>query len=119
MWEGDFNPDGFSWIDCHDHDHSIIALMRQPSRPPGVQASGDCVIAVVNFTPMPRRGYRLGVPVEGSYAEILNSDADVYGGSNIGNQGSVSADAVPAHGHPYSLALTLPPLGFLLLKPAK
>ena len=119
MWEGDFDPDGFSWIDCHDHDHSIIALMRQPSRPPGVQASGDCVIAVVNFTPMPRRGYRLGVPVEGSYAEILNSDADVYGGSNIGNQGSVSADAVPAHGHPYSLALTLPPLGFLLLKPAK
>jgi len=74
------------------------------------------VIAVVNFTPVPRREYRLGVPAAGDYVELLNSDADVYGGSNIGNQGRVSAVKKPSHGCEWSLSLTVPPLGFLLLK---
>jgi 1,4-alpha-glucan branching enzyme len=121
LWDNDFEPSGFSWIDCNDHEHSIIALMRQASRPAGQQASKptESVIAVVNFTPVPRRGYRVGVPQRGSYQELLNSDADVYGGSNIGNDGIVTAEAQPSHGHDFSLSLTVPPLGFLLLKPNK
>jgi 1,4-alpha-glucan branching enzyme len=125
LWEADFDPAGFSWIDCNDHEHSIIALTRRAIRPSGHQAirpSGhragpsEFVIAIVNFTPVPRRDYRLGVPAAGDYVELLNSDADVYGGSNIGNQGRVSAEEKPSHGCGWSLNLTVPPLGFLLLK---
>jgi 1,4-alpha-glucan branching enzyme len=130
LWEADYDPSGFAWIDCNDHEHSIIALMRKASRPTGQQAnrptgeqanrgSAEFVIAVVNFTPVPRRGYRLGVPAGGDYLEVLNSDADVYGGSNIGNTGKVTAEKNPSHGHEWSLNLTVPPLGFLLLKPNK
>ena len=119
--ELDFEPSGFSWIDCHDHEHSVIAFIRRAAGPPDLQASNGTgvVIAIVNFTPVPRRGYRLGVPVDGAYAEILNSDAELYGGSNMGNAGSVIAEATPSHGYAFSLSLTVPPLGFLLLKPNK
>jgi 1,4-alpha-glucan branching enzyme len=113
LFEADFDPGGFSWIDCNDHEHSIIALTRR------TLAGDDFVIAVVNFTPVPRREYRLGVPKQGDYHELLNSDADVYGGSNVGNQGIVTAEAKPSHGYDFSLSLTVPPLGFLLLKPNK
>ena len=120
LWDADFDPSGFAWIDCNDHEHSVVALMRQASRPAGQQASrpADFVIAIVNFTPVPRREYRLGVPAAGDYVELLNSDAEVYGGSNIGNQGRVSAEETPFHGYAWSLRLTVPPLGFLLLKSA-
>jgi 1,4-alpha-glucan branching enzyme len=77
------------------------------------------LVAIVNFTPVPRRQYRLGVPQGGSYQELLNSDGDIYGGSNVGNDGEVVAEETPSHGHPYSLSLSVPPLGFLLLKPNK
>jgi 1,4-alpha-glucan branching enzyme len=77
----------------------------------------DFVVAVLNFTPVPRDGYRIGVPRGGSYTELLNSDADTYGGSNMGNGGVVSTEPIPSHGYSDSLRLTLPPLGFLLLKP--
>jgi 1,4-alpha-glucan branching enzyme len=113
LWEADFDPAGFAWIDCHDHEHSIIALLR---RAPAGEA---CTVAVVNFTPVPRRHYRVGVPAPGDYTERLNSDAEVYGGSNVGNEGRVAATDVPSHGHPYSLSLSVPPLGFVLLKPNK
>jgi 1,4-alpha-glucan branching enzyme len=113
LWDADFEPSGFSWIDCTDHDHSIVALMRRGREP------DDLTVAVVNFTPVPRRGYRLGVPVRSTYAELLNSDADVYGGGNVGNQGAVDVVDQPSHGHAYSLSLTVPPLGFVLLKPNK
>ena len=116
LWDADFDPAGFSWIDCNDHEHSIIALTR--SKRPRAQADVD-VIAVVNFTPVPRRDYQLGVPAAGDYVELLNSDADVYGGSNIGNQGRVIAEQKPSHGYEWSLNLTVPPLGFLLLKANK
>ena len=87
----------------------------------GRQANGPVafVIAVVNFTPVPRRAYRLGVPIAGEYVELLNSDSESYGGSNIGNEGHVTAEAEPAHGYDWSLNLTVPPLGFLLLKANK
>jgi 1,4-alpha-glucan branching enzyme len=113
LWDVDFEPAGFSWIDCNDHEHSIIALMRRGREP------GDLTVAVVNFTPVPRRGYRVGVPAGGTYTELLNSDAEIYGGGNVGNQGAVDAVKEPLHGHEFSLSLTVPPLGFVLLKPNK
>ncbi len=113
LWEADHEPPGFSWIDCNDHEHSIIALIRRGRSPE------EFTVAVVNFTPVPRRAYRLGVPRGGTYTELLNSDADVYGGGNIGNQGAVNTVDLPSHGHACSLSLTVPPLGFVLLKPNK
>jgi len=112
LWADDDSAAGFEWIDCHDHEHSVISLLRHDP------ATGALVAAIVNFTPVPRAGYRIGVPMGGRWLERLNSDADVYGGSGMGNAGEVTADDVPAHGHPHSLALTVPPLGFLLLAPA-
>lgn len=109
LWMDDYDPSGFSWIDCNDHEHSIIALTRR--------YGDDHLIAVVNFTPVVRSAYRIGVPRKGDYVEVLNSDADVYGGSNVGNQGRVAAEAKPSHGYEFSLSLSVPPLGFLLLKP--
>jgi hypothetical protein len=77
----------------------------------------DFLIGIVNFTPVPRHGYVIGAPRAGRYDEILNSDSNAYGGSNVGNDGAVQTDPVASHGYPQSLRLTLPPLGFLLLKP--
>jgi 1,4-alpha-glucan branching enzyme len=76
------------------------------------------VVLVLNFTPIARDGYRIGVPAAGAYVELINSDAEVYGGSNVGNGGTVFTEPIPAHGHGNSLRLILPPLGCLLLKPA-
>ncbi|MDP2056002.1 MAG: 1,4-alpha-glucan branching enzyme, partial [Acidobacteriota bacterium] len=130
LWEADNEPAGFQWIDADDAESSVIAFVRRaagagdPDRrnPPDQECPPDqrfppVVIAIVNFTPVPRRDYRIGVPVAGSYRELLNSDAEAYGGSNMGNAGLVETAAVPAHGHPQSIRLTVPPLGFLLLKP--
>ena len=110
LFEVDFEPRGFDWIDCQDQESSVISLIRR------ADDEDDWLIAVLNWTPVVRQQYRLGVPEPGYYAEKLNSDAAVYGGSNVGNQGGVEAEAVPSHGHPYSVVLTLPPLGALLLK---
>jgi 1,4-alpha-glucan branching enzyme len=79
-------------------------------------SSQDVVLAVCNFTPVPRIGYKVGVPSGGFWRELLNSDAKEYGGSGMGNMGGCEAKAEPAHGRPYSLTLTLPPLGALFLK---
>ncbi len=111
LWAEDFAPEGFAWIDCHDRDHSVVSLLRRDPR------SGATVVAVVNFTPTPRHGYRIGVPSSGTWRERLNSDAEAYGGSGVGNHGAVTSDAEPRHGHAQSLSLTVPPLGFLLLEP--
>ena len=106
----DYDPPGFEWIDCNDNDNSVISFLRRGK-------GQETVVAVVNFTPVPRDGYRIGVPVAGAYVELVNSDSDVYGGSNLGNQGMVVAEPMPSHGHEQSLRLNLPPLSFLLLKP--
>jgi len=106
----DFDGRGFSWIDCHDADHSVVSLLRK------AKDETDFTIAVVNFTPVPRPDYLVGVPQDGWYRELLNSDAGIYGGSNMGNDGGVQAVGPAAHGFPVSLRVTLPPLGFLLLK---
>jgi 1,4-alpha-glucan branching enzyme len=89
----------------------VVALMRRAEDP------SDFVMAVVNFTPVPRHGYVLGAPAAGRYVELLNSDSAIYGGSNVGNDGIISTEPVPSHGFPQSLRLTLPPLAILLLKP--
>jgi 1,4-alpha-glucan branching enzyme len=112
LHEIDFDPAGFQWIDCNDSENSVVSLTRRSK-------SGDYVVAVLNFTPVPREGYRVGVPDAGTFAELLNSDADIYGGSNVGNSGSVVTEPIAAHGHAQSLKLTIPPLACLLLKFAK
>jgi len=107
LWEADHEPSGFQWIAPDNADDNVIAFMRiAPS-------SGRRLICVGNFSPVVRHGYRFGVPRAGYYREILNTDSAVFAGSNVGNAGGVNADAVPFHGMPYSVALTLPPLGVL------
>ena len=81
--------------------------------------SGTPLLVALNFTPVPRRNYRLGVPVSGRWEEVLNSDAESYGGSGQGNMGGVEAAPLPSHGHPQSLNLTLPPLGLVALRPVQ
>jgi 1,4-alpha-glucan branching enzyme len=106
----DFDPAGFRWIDCNDNENSVVSLVRY------ARDRSDHVVMVFNFTPVPRHEYRIGVPDAGSYAELLNSDAEIYGGGNIGNGGHVASEPVAAHGFEQSLRLTIPPLGCLLLK---
>jgi len=105
----DFSPEGFYWIDCQDADHSIISYVRQ-------DRNGGFVIVVLNFTPVPRTGYRLGVPKAGNYHEIFNSDSMYYGGSNIGNVANLTSHAQNCMGFVHSLVLTLPPLAGIVLE---
>ncbi len=110
LWEADIDPKGFQWIDANNADENVIAFMRiAPS-------SGRRIICLCNFSPVVREGYRIGAPVGGVYREILNSDASIYGGSNVGNAGAVIAENSPSHGMPFSLTLRLPPLGVLWLE---
>jgi len=106
----DFQTSGFQWIDGGDWQKSIIIFMRQGD------LADDKIVVVCNFTPETRFGYRLGVPAEGHWKELLNSDGREYGGSGQGNFGGKRTDAVKSHGFAQSLSLTLPPLGILFLK---
>jgi 1,4-alpha-glucan branching enzyme len=112
LYQSDFESAGFHWIDCNHSDNSVVSFVRHATNP------SDFVVAILNFTPVPRHGYLVGVPRGGSYTEVINSDASVYGGEDVGNGGVVFTEPVAAHGHHDSLRLTLPPLGFLLLKPS-
>jgi len=111
LYQCDFESHGFHWIDCNDADNAVVSLVRRATDPE------DFLVVVLNFTPVPREGYLVGVPRAGSYVELLNSDAEVYGGSNVGNGGVVFTDDAAAHGHPQSLRLTIPPLACVILKP--
>jgi 1,4-alpha-glucan branching enzyme len=106
----DFEPAGFSWIDCNDFESSVISFIRRARNP------DDFVVVVLNWTPVVRREYRVGVPAPGFYREVLNSDAGLYGGSNVGNAGGLHTEPTPAHGHAQSVSLTLPPLSGLILR---
>jgi 1,4-alpha-glucan branching enzyme len=110
LYERDFDPGGFAWIDCSDWQQSTLALMRRGNN------EEDLIIIGCNFTPVPRHNYRVGAPKAGFWREILNSDAEHYGGSGQGNMGGVEASPLPFHGLPFSLTLTLPPLGLVFLK---
>ncbi len=110
LHEMDFEPSGFQWIDANDNENSVFAFLRR-----GREAD-EFLVCALNFTPVPREGYRVGVPAAGLYEELLNSDAGIYGGGNLGNAGAVTTEPIPAHGHPQSLRLLIPPLGTLYLK---
>ena len=109
LYQQDFSSDGFEWIDCSDNEQGVIAFVRQGFDP------GRTLLAVCNLTPVIRRDYRVGVPRAGRYRERINSDAEVYGGSGVGNLGEVDSAPIPMHGREHSLSLTLPPLTTLLL----
>jgi 1,4-alpha-glucan branching enzyme len=108
----DFDHTGFEWLDCSDFESSVVSFIRR------AHDRSDFVVVAVNFTPVPRQGYVIGVPEPGRYVELLNSDAEIYGGSNLGNGGGLHSEPVPAHGRPHRLSLVLPPLGCLILKRA-
>ncbi len=106
----DFDPSGFEWVDCLDAENGVLAFLRK-----GGPRDAD-ILVVLNFTPVPRMDYRVGVPRGGPWEEVLNGDAAPYGGRGFGNLGRVEASPAAAHGRPFSLALTLPPLAALFLR---
>jgi len=110
LHEADFTPDGFEWIDANDAPNSVLSYLRKS------RTVGHEIVVALNCTPIPREDYRIGVPHGGHWREVLNSDAAYYGGSGVGNLGGVDASAEPAHGREHSIALTLPPLGFVMLQ---
>ncbi len=102
-----FEPKGFAWIDCHDATQSTLSYLRH--------SDDECTVVICNFTPVPRRYYKIGVPRAGNYRELMNSDSMYYGGSNVGN-GALHTTDEPWMQQPYALTLTLPPLGAIVLK---
>ncbi len=110
----DCDPAGFRWVEANDADNSVLAFLRHAG-----EGSGRDVLVVANFTPVPRDGYRVGVPTGGRWVELANSDGAEYGGGGLGNAGGVTASAVPAQGWPESLELTVPPLAVLFLAPVE
>ena len=109
LYERDYDSAGFEWIDWNDRENSVFSWLRRAK-------DGSMAVVVANFTPVVRNGYRLGVPNNGMYAEVINTDAVEYGGSGLGNLGGVQALPAPAQGRPFSLQLELPALTTLILK---
>jgi 1,4-alpha-glucan branching enzyme len=109
LWELDPQPEGFSWIDCHDSQSSVLSYVRYGKE--------KHLVCVFSLTPVPRDKYRIGVPGQEGYRELLNSDSAYYGGSDMGNDGYVEVEKTPCHGFAQSLSLTLPPLSCLILEP--
>jgi 1,4-alpha-glucan branching enzyme len=108
----DFSPDGFAWLDCDDGERSLLAYLRRAR-------DGSFVCVALNFTPVPRPAYTLGVPAAGSYRELINTDSRHYGGGDAGNAGEVLARPIPAQGQPASLSIVLPPLGAVVFAPVR
>lgn len=111
LFENDFDWSGFSWIDSNDSDNSVFSFIRH------AKSHDNFIIVVCNFTPIIRKNYRIGVPRPGTYIEIINSDKDVYWGSNVCNIGELTSSEIASHGHYHCLDLTLPPLSTLMIKP--
>ena len=112
LFELDFVAGGFEWVDCQDWEDSTLSYLRK-----GLEEK-DTILVVCNFTPVPRYNYIVGVPEGGRWRELLNSDAEIYNGSGVGNLGEVTAKDNPSHGRPYRLCLTLPPLSVVIFKRA-
>jgi len=110
LYQVDFHYRGFEWVDFHDSANSVIAFLRRAEDP------RDFILFCCNFTPVPRAGYEFGVPEEGFYEEILNTDSELFGGSNLGNGGIVSTRPIAMHGHESSIAVTLPPLAVVAFR---
>ncbi|MEM9185150.1 MAG: 1,4-alpha-glucan branching protein GlgB [Planctomycetota bacterium] len=113
LHEVDFDHSGFEWVDCHNHEDSIISFLRRGKAPE------DFLVVGLNFTPVPRHGYKLGVPEACWYEEVSNSDSTYFGGSDVGNAGGLQAMPAESHGRPASIEVTLPPLGAVVLKPRR
>jgi len=111
LWQLDTSPEGFSWIDGNAAEDNTFSFVRY-------DADGDPLIAVSNFSPVVRHGYRLGTPDVHAWREVLNTDASAYGGSGVGNPDPLKSEPTPWHGHPDSIHLTLPPLATVWLRPA-
>jgi 1,4-alpha-glucan branching enzyme len=111
LWQVDFEPSGFRWLEPNDAANNVVAFARL--------GLGDTrpVVCVCNFAPTPRYGYRVGMPRAGAWRELLNTDSAYYGGSDVGNQGAVEAEGVAWHDQPFSAEITLPPLGVVWLVP--
>ncbi|HEV2444360.1 MAG TPA: 1,4-alpha-glucan branching protein GlgB, partial [Candidatus Sulfopaludibacter sp.] len=110
MYQVDFHYRGFEWVDFHDWENSVIAVIRRGEDP------GEFILFCGNLTPVVRQGYEFGVPEEGFYEEIFNTDSELFGGSNLGNGGLVSSRPIPKHDRPYSISVTLPPLAVVAFK---
>jgi 1,4-alpha-glucan branching enzyme len=110
LHQQDCDPAGFQWVDANDSDHSTLSFLRKG------KGADSLVLVLCNFTPVPRHNYRVGVPVAGAWQELLNSDAQDYGGSGQGNLGGLETAPIPFHGQLCSLNVTLPPLGVVFLK---
>jgi 1,4-alpha-glucan branching enzyme len=110
LYELDSEPAGFAWIDCNDHQQSTLCYLRRAT------STRDVLVVACNFTPVPRQGFRVGVPYGGHWRELLNSDAPLYGGSGQGNLGGVDAEPRAWHGHAQSIEITLPPLAVVVFK---
>jgi 1,4-alpha-glucan branching enzyme len=113
LWQSDFDTDGFQWIDALDNQNSVLSFLRRDSE----RVSELAVI--LNLTPVPRLRYRLGLPRPGKWLEVLNSDAAVYGGSNMGNMGSVISEDIDSHNQSYSAEFVLPPLSIIAFRPER
>jgi 1,4-alpha-glucan branching enzyme len=109
LWECDDTHEGFEWIDFHDSENSVVAFMRR-------SREGGIIVFAVNATPLVRHGYRLGVPGAGFYREIINTDAETYGGGNVGNMGGFEAEDFAWQGRTHSLMISLPPLAVVAFK---
>jgi 1,4-alpha-glucan branching enzyme len=112
LWDADDDPSAFSWLVADDADHNVLAFVRRS------RTRGRPVVCVANLSPVPRHGYRLGLPEGGWWSELLDTDSRHYGGSDVGNGGRVAASLGAAHGQAWSAELVLPPLGVLWLAPA-
>lgn len=114
LWDDNFT--GYEWIEAGDADHNVISYIRKGQTESGEQ---DLLVCVANFGGNPHEGYRVGLPFGGKWEEVLNTDAEVYGGSGVGNMGEVYAEDVPWNGRPSSVQLRIPPLGAIWLRPAR
>jgi 1,4-alpha-glucan branching enzyme len=112
LWRGDFDERGFRWIDCTDQENSVMSFLRHDP-----ETGADCAV-ILNLTPVPRGGYRIGLPRAGEWREVVNSDAQIYAGSGAGNRGAVHAEPAPLHGLAASAEFFLPPLSILVFTPA-
>jgi 1,4-alpha-glucan branching enzyme len=111
FYEIDTSYEGFEWLDCNDSDHSIVSFLRKTDR------LEDTLMFVCNFTPVVYKDYKIGVPYDAFYKEILNSDSEIYGGSNVGNMGGVYAEHTEYHDKPYTIKIQVPPLAMVIFKP--
>ncbi|MGZ4334821.1 MAG: alpha amylase C-terminal domain-containing protein, partial [Gaiellaceae bacterium] len=110
LWEVDFEPAGFRWLDPNDAPNNVFPFVRFDAN------GGRPLVCILNLSPVPREGYRIGLPVSGSWREVLNTDSARYGGSGVGNRGAVAAEATPWHDQPFSALVTLPPLSGIWLQ---